>query len=232
VPEIESLSLEIQKLNHSVEFWNNAIIVSLVFTAFAAIFVGVTTWVAFKKASLLATAQGNLSQLKDVQLRKDLKNKDVEIASTNERAARAEEQAAKANLELEKLRTPRTIGSHDRAEIIEAIKEFSGTPYDLSAGTDSESVQFMKTMQSLLNDSGWKQLPFNGPIGITNTDPLVGISLNSGINVEIAAVRVSRWSKAMDKLVGILKAKHVVAAGIVSQTDDANAVHIMVGKKP
>lgn len=162
VPEIQSLSLEIQKLNHSVEFWNSAIIVSLVFAAIAAIFVGVTTFVAFKKASLLADAQENLSKLKDVQLQTDLKNKDIEIATTNERAARAEEQAAKANLELERIKTPRSISSADRAEVIHDLKAFAGTPYDLSAGTDSESVQFMKSLQSLLNDSGWTQAPVKG----------------------------------------------------------------------
>ena len=183
MPDIQSLSLKVEELSGSVDWWNNAIIFSLVFTAFAAIAVGITTYVAFKKANLLAKAQNALAEAKDSQVQIDLRNKDVEIANANERAAKAQEDAAKANLELEKIRTPRTISPQDQVEIVAALKPFSGAPYDLSVGVDSESSSLMRTVQSILNRAEWKQVAASGPIGISNSNPLIGINLDTGVSV-------------------------------------------------
>lgn len=60
MPDIQSLSLKIEELSGSVNSWNNAMIISLVFAALAAIAVGVSTYIAFTKASDLAKVQEEL----------------------------------------------------------------------------------------------------------------------------------------------------------------------------
>lgn len=233
VPDIQALGLKVQELSGSVDWWNNAIIISLVFAALAAVAVGLSTYVAFKKAAGLAKAQGRLAEAKDYQVQVDLKNKDVEIAVANERAAKAQEGAAKANLELERIKTPRTISTQDQSEIIVALKPFAGTPYDLSVAADSESVAFLKIIHSVLSSAGWTQVAAKGPIGISNSNPLIGITLNVGIFIELDAGKFPLWGAATDKLVGLLKAKTITAQGNAALTGvDPNAVHIMVGKKP
>jgi outer membrane murein-binding lipoprotein Lpp len=226
VPDIQSLSLKVEELSGSVDLWNNAIIISLVFAAFAAVAVGVSTYIAFKQASHLAKAQQELSEAKDSQLQIDLKNKDVEIET-------AKEEAAKANLELAKLRTPRTISLQGQSEIIGALQPFSGTPYDLSVASDSESADLMKIIQTLLHVAGWKQISAKGPIGLSNSDPLIGITVNTGVHVEIDRGKYSAWGAAIEKLVGVLKAKNIATQGNAADTGvEPNCVHIFIGKKP
>lgn len=233
VPDIQSLNLRVEELGGSVDWWNNAIIVSLVFAAVAAIAVGITTYVAFEKANLLAKAERAWSEAKDSQVQIDLKNKDIEIANANERAAKAQEEAAKANLELEKIRTPRTISAQGQSEMIAALKSYAGTPYDLCVGTDAESVDLMKTLQSVLNNAGWNQVPVKGAVGISDSVPLVGITLNTGIFVEMDISKVSVWHAPVNKLVGLLKAKNIASQGTGAATGvNPNAVHIIIGKKP
>jgi len=154
------------------------------------------------------------------------------IAEANVRAAKAQEEAAKANLELEKIKAPRTISPQEQTEIITALKPFSGTPYELLVGTDSESTNFMKIIQSILNHAGWVQVATVG-IGVAGSNPLIGITLNSGVYIEIDASKLPVWQAAISKLVELLKAKNITAQGNAARTGvDPNSVHVHIGKKP
>jgi hypothetical protein len=155
------------------------------------------------------------------------------IAEANERSAKAQEEAAKANLELERIKAPRTISSQDQTEIIAALKPFSGTPYDLVVGTDSESLNFMKTIQSLLTQAGWVQVPAKGAVGLTNSNPLIGITVTAGVYIEIDAGKLGVWLPAIDKFKVAFEAKNIPVHGSAAQTGvDPTAVHVGVGKKP
>ena len=80
VPEIQSLTLRVNALNQSVDWWNTAMVWALVFAALAALAVVVTTRVALMRAKELGDVQAELIQAKDRQLTLDLKDKDSKIA--------------------------------------------------------------------------------------------------------------------------------------------------------
>jgi hypothetical protein len=178
------------------------------------------------------------SQLAESNARAEVARKDAEafrldIAQSNERANKAEAEAAEAKLELEKFRASRTISSAAQERIIKSLEAFPGTPFDLSVGTDSESLDLMRTVQSVLVRSGWKQVAAEGPIGLSNSNPLIGITVSSGIVVEISAERLPDWLRATDTLVGLLKSEHFDVHGDAARKGvKPNAIHIMIGKKP
>jgi len=80
VPEIQSLTLRVNALNQSVDWWNTAMVWALVFAALAAVAVVVTTRAPLMRAKELGDVQAELIQAKERQLTLDLKDKDSKIA--------------------------------------------------------------------------------------------------------------------------------------------------------
>lgn len=102
--DIQSLTNEIERLNQSVQSWNNWVIGGMAATAIAAFFLVVFQLKVNGESRSLAEAQDRLLKLKDERLTSELSDKDVLIAKAmegaaeaNERAAKAEERAAEAN---------------------------------------------------------------------------------------------------------------------------------------
>jgi hypothetical protein len=77
-----------------VDSWNTAMIWALVFAAFAAIAVVITTRVALVRAKQLADVQEALINAKDGQLKVDLKTKDEKISSLDLDATKAKQDLA------------------------------------------------------------------------------------------------------------------------------------------
>ncbi|MGD1103500.1 MAG: hypothetical protein ABSA59_15730 [Terriglobia bacterium] len=105
----------------------------------------------------------------------------AKVATAEARIKEAEARAAEAKLELEKFKMPRTIGLVGQERMVKALEVFPGTPFDLTVGSDSESVDLMRIVQSVLVRAGWKQVAADGAIGLSNSNPLIGITLSSGI---------------------------------------------------
>ena len=80
VPEIQSLTLRVNALNQSVDWWNTAMVWALVFAALAAVAVVVTNRAPLMRAKELGDVQAELIQAKERQLTLDLKDKDSKIA--------------------------------------------------------------------------------------------------------------------------------------------------------
>lgn len=255
VSEIQSLILRAQDLTKSVDWWNTAMIWGLAIAAIAAVFVLISTRVVVAKSKELSNIQDRLSNAKDKQLALDLKAKDSQIelakkgaaeatatakgfesqiAASDARAKVAEAEAAKANLELVRLRTPRTLDTGQQQRIVKGLEFFPDIPFDLTVYLDSESVDFMRTVKLVLSTAKWKQVAAKGPIGLGNSDPLIGLSVSTGVLVVMSnsGTGGQRWADAIDKLVGLLKAEHVDASGTIAMTGvEPNAVHITIGKK-
>lgn len=99
VSEIQSLSLRVQDISRSLDWWNTAMIWGLALAAIAAVFVVLATRIIVTRAGQLSAAQGRLSEAKDRQLQSDLKTKDVEIGTLRVRADTAEGAIATATKE-------------------------------------------------------------------------------------------------------------------------------------
>jgi flagellar biosynthesis GTPase FlhF len=100
VSEIQSLTLRVQHLSQSAEWWNAAMIWGLALAALAAVFVLIATRVVVTRASQLSTAQDELSEAKERTLQADLKEKDRQIADAQRGSAEANERATKAEQSL------------------------------------------------------------------------------------------------------------------------------------
>ncbi|MGB6875925.1 MAG: hypothetical protein WBD87_07800 [Candidatus Acidiferrales bacterium] len=187
--------------------------------------------------SAKATAKGFKSKIADAEAR--TKNAEALVASANAasrdavvRVAEAEARAAEAKFELEKLRTPRTIDPAEQDQMISALKAFAGTPFDLDVATDPESVDLMHTIQSILLAAGWKQVSAKGTVGLSNSSPLIGINIDTGIAVQISDSKVPEWYAPANALVRLLRSKFETRGFAATTGLDPNAVHISIGKKP
>ena len=113
----------------------------------------------------------------------------ADIAKANKSAASAIAEAAKANLELVRLRTPRTLSKEQRDRIITKLKAFPDTPFDLYVNTDPESAQLMETLEAVLRSAGWKfTIPGDGKGGFGTIvfSGKAGVISASGLSIEIS----------------------------------------------
>jgi len=145
----------------------------------------------------------------------------------------AREEALKANSQLIRMKTPRTISTEQQEQLSKALRAFAGTPFDLTVFSDEESVDLMRVLRSVLTSAGWKQQADESGIGLPETPgPFVGLTSVTGIRIEIAASRYAEWEPVIGTLVLLLKAENVEAAGNAALTGvSPRAIHIAVGKK-
>jgi hypothetical protein len=103
-------------------------------------------------------------------------------AGANERAAGLEREAALAKLELQRLKTPRTLGPDRQQFVATAVKHFAGLKYRaaISQGAD-DGVAFWESLHAALEEAGWVYVPSIPGVG----DPPAGIPLAAIPGIEI-----------------------------------------------
>jgi hypothetical protein len=80
-----------------------------------------------------------------------------EAGNADERAAANEKQAAKAELELARLKAPRSLTEAEKRELIKELKPFAGTPVTiLFEFSDGEVKALMDQLWDVFNKAGWK----------------------------------------------------------------------------
>ena len=128
-------------------------------------------------ATYAIVVSGNI---RDRDLKHELKNKDESIAKANAQGEEAKAEAAKANLELERLRAPRTLSVEQRLRIIEPVKIFHGTTFDVvTYPGDPEPLAFSNVIAETLVRAGWTLNPNHNPPGTL-------LSLASGVVVVVS----------------------------------------------
>jgi hypothetical protein len=190
--------------------------------------------------------------------RKEAEGFQLQIAQANERAANAEERTKKAELELARIRTPRSLTNVP--ELIASLEPFKGTEYTLNVFMDDESMQFAKVVGGALEAAGWVR---KQPAGINLGVPTMKIvfdrgvpenvpaCINTGISLraqvkESLEVLQSRSQQSLPKIVQASLALKSAIALSISPPDERNVVSgvvdpnsgegipitICVGKKP
>ena len=136
--DIQSLMDEIQRLNDSIDSWNDWVIIAMTVTAVAGSVLVVAQVKVNKESRKLASVQNLLANAKDEKLANDLRDKDVLIAAANERSnkleldaeiqrkltAEANKRAVEAKLDLEKYRAPRMLKPAQEEAFVAAISGF------------------------------------------------------------------------------------------------------------
>jgi hypothetical protein len=183
----------------------------------------------------------------------------ADIAKANESAEQARAQvasataeAAKANLELARLKQPRTIENIDT--LVDELKRFKGIEYDFrSVFQDPEAFGVAIAIDSLLQRAEWTKVksPPGFP-GINLYGKEDGFGIPIGFNVGIQVIIDSPDSKMLpslplDKLPDHVKAAVALRQGLLgrlspratdkdvplvdAQPADSKTVHIAVGRK-
>lgn len=196
VSEIQSLVARAGELGRGVDWWNEAMLAALVFTAAAAIAVVFTTRMVLLRAKQLSDVQSSIIELKDSQLLLDLKEKDVKIAeagnaasAANERAAKLESEAATAKLETEKLKQVvawRTISPESTVELEKVLSDKPGKVNLRYTDGDPEALFLAIQVSQILAKAKWQVAP--GSLKFANALQF-GIALPDSAGVDAQTLR-------------------------------------------
>jgi outer membrane murein-binding lipoprotein Lpp len=177
----------------------------------------------------------------NLALEKELTQEKKEIASVNAQAAEANRRAAEAQLALEKFKAPRTLTPEQRGRIVDKLKQFSGTEYDITVSSaDPEILDFVFKVELVLSTAGWIELDWKGTgEGLRRTqgqkiirEGVSVIDVKIGVMVD-QPLKLFEFAQALSDA---LEAEGVTAAAErhirheMSSTN-ANAIHILIGRQ-
>jgi len=201
----------------------------LIGTIGAIVLSGVREQFANERISANETATAQATAESDVARR--------DAAAATERAALAEQRAAEANLEIVRLKTPRSISADEAGRIADKLKQFRNTPFVMTVFNDPEATDLLSQIDATLILAGWSEIPWNeSPIIYKRSDkPAVGLNSLTGLFVQADASRSVDLGLAATALADALKAEGLEAISQVGQMPDGmdkDAIHIQIGKKP
>jgi hypothetical protein len=171
---------------------------------------------------------------KEEYLRRDL-------ANTNERAAKAEDHAAQANLELAKLKAPRSLSSEQQKQISEKLRVFGGLEFDVALDPKSEPQDLLSQVEDALTSAGWKEIDWKAGNASAELNfvrkgrPAAGIAAVSGVIIQLHPERVGELMPVAEAIASALNAEGIVAKaepGLGVPNVNGGAIHVLIGDKP
>jgi hypothetical protein len=124
--------------------------------------------------------------------------------------------------------------STEEEKIVEALKQFSGTPFDFSINPAPEPLTFANRVRAILKESGWKAIPAEGSIALGTGDDRSHIFISSiELGMEISNTKVAEWREPLAALQKALADAGFPAKANIATDGSAsdNAIHIYVGAK-
>lgn len=111
----------------------------------------------------------------------------LDIATSSERAAKAEQHAAEANLELARLRDPRNLLPEQQDRVIAALRKFPGQKFSFSVYPDPEPLALLRVIDALLKSASWERVPSQmGALTVEASGSTAGTAYDSGVDALIA----------------------------------------------
>ena len=108
---------------------------------------------------------------------------ETQVAAAEVRAAEANAVASQAQLELAKLKEPRTIAPEDQEKIISALKRFAGQNFGFSVFPDPEPLALLRVLDAVLTSAGWLRVPSQiGAIAVDAAGNTAGTAHDSGVS--------------------------------------------------
>lgn len=208
-------------LSLDLDSWNLVMLVSLGVAAIAAVAVVISTTIVIKlqKQEAMDSAEAFAQYKVDAGVR---------IAEASEGAAKANERAAEANLELERLKAPRSLPAEQKTRIRGKLKALSGTTFEVvTYPGEPESVAFSNIIAETLSSAGWVFNP-NGSRG-----SLLGLA--SGVVVVVGKHAGAKADEAGNVLLEALISEGVSAKlghDSLQINPVAIAIQVQVAKKP
>lgn len=210
----------------SLSFWDTvfrwAMIISLVAGGITATALFVSGWVGYSLADIaqkdadarIADARKDTTAALEriAELNRETARLSADAESSRATVAEANARAAEAQLALEKLKTPRTLG-HDRQQfVIAAVKRFRGQRYRaaISQGAD-DGLAFWESLYVTLEKAGWIYLPAGGP-SIGSPPAGIPIAAIPGVEIRFDPAKESELAPAALALGNALHADGTVVA--------------------
>ena len=154
----------------------------------------------------------------------------------------SDERVATLNLQIEQLRKSRTLDFFAQGQIVDAVKPFANTQFDLSvAPGDPEAFDFAKQLGGALKLAGWKWTDWSAgvlqQVYQTTGLPTIGqAGVNSGVGVVYFQDHAGTLSQPTMTLSQALNNSGVRAnadaVGSDTQITNHEIIHIFIGKKP
>jgi multidrug efflux pump subunit AcrA (membrane-fusion protein) len=148
----------------SVVLWANIVALAGGILTGAALFV--SAWVSSNIADVVqqdADQRILEARTRGDEARADAAKANQHASEAAERAAEAEQRAAEANLELARIKAPRTLRPDQQEHVIAMLKPFAGTQFDVGlVQGDAEAAEFMTVIEAVLQAAGWTQIDWVG----------------------------------------------------------------------
>jgi hypothetical protein len=148
----------------------------------------------------------------------------------------ARERAREAELELAKLKTPRTLTPEAQRRVAASLQKFAGQEFEGQVAPGSEDARpLWEDLDKALRAANWVRV---APSGLAVGDPPAGIPLapNSGVTVFVAASRANELAPTAHAVSAALMAEGLIAGVTASagprMEQRPNVIVIEIGRKP
>jgi hypothetical protein len=148
----------------------------------------------------------------------------------------ARERAREAELELAKLKTPRTLTPEGQRRVAAMLQKFAGQEFEGQVAPGSEDARpLWEELDQALRAANWVRV---APSGLAVGDPPAGIPLspNSGVTVFVAASRANELAPTAHAVAAALMAEGLIAGVTASagprMEQRPNVIVIEIGRKP
>ena len=122
----------------SLQFWQSVVLWANIVALASGVLTGaalfVSAWVSSNIADVVqqdADQRILAARTRGDEARADAANANQRASEAAERAAEAEQRAAEANLELARLKAPRTLTLEQQERVVATLKPFAGTQFDI-----------------------------------------------------------------------------------------------------
>jgi hypothetical protein len=227
-------------LGYSLSFWQSVFFCATITTAVAG---GISITSAFISA-IVGYQISDISQSEADQRIADANARGeearAEAAQANERAAMAEERSAEANLELARMKAPRALTAEQQNRITEKIMPFAGKQFDVAIPPgDPEPFMLMEVIEAAVRAANWVQRDWiDKVLGalklIRSGRAEVGNVSAIGVLIEVDQSRLTELKEAAETLASALNDEGIPAlatVGTATKAANADAIHILIGKK-
>jgi len=147
-------------------------------------------------------------------------------------------ETAEAQLALEKFRKARLPTPEELDSVIETIKPFVGTKFDVGHGTeDREQWDFLWRIEPALSKAGWVHIDWQGGNTFKKSnwpgDHQYGLAGVNNVSIELHPENAEQLRPAADALVTALNKIGIEAAVVYfnNSSTNAEAIHFLVGPK-
>jgi hypothetical protein len=215
----------------SLHGWEEVMRFSLALAGVFALIVGVSTYfVVTLQREEIAASRDEFERYK--------LDAGAKISAANAEAASASQNAAQAQLALEKLKAPRLLSANAVATLSTQMRSFPRTPVAYGVFQDPESIALLEQLSGALLSAGWIEQAWNsgGDVLLTRgSRPGVGFTYVTGVYVQADQSHVTDFGPIITALAKLLTDAGIDAkpeVGRMAPNTNNDAIKILIGQKP